>query len=123
VCAVNILGARLRTLRRSLGKTLKEVERDTGISWSTLGMYERGKRKPSLPRLRILAEYYRVAADELLDIAATEEEGLRRLLDNPNVSLAARKIGSMPEWKQRQVLRLIEVMESEAKDRRGNRGD
>lgn len=120
---VNILGARLKTLRRSLGKTLQEVGRDTGIAWSTLGMYERGQRQPSLAKLRILAEYYRVAADELLDIAATEEEGLRRLLDNPNISLAARKIGSMPAWKQRQVLKLIEVMESENEGHDSHRGN
>lgn len=110
---MNILGARLRTLRRSSGKTLKEVGRDTGISWSTLAMYERGQRKPSLDKLRTLAEYYRVAADELLDIAATEKDEVSRLLDNPNISLAARKLGSMSEKKQRQILRLIELMESE----------
>jgi transcriptional regulator with XRE-family HTH domain len=113
VAGMDILGARLRTLRRRTGKTLKEVGRDTGIAWSTLGMYERGERKPSLEKLRALAEYYSVAADELLDIAAVEQGGLHRLLDNPNISLAARKLGNMSERKQRQVLRLIEIMESE----------
>lgn len=110
---MDILGSRLRTLRRRAGKTLKEVSRDMDIPISTLGMYERGERKPSLERLRQFAEYYRVASDELLDISGIESEQLQTLLANPRISLAARKLGNMSERKQRQVLKLIELMEAE----------
>jgi len=109
---MDILGSRLRTLRRRMRKTIKQVSRDMDIPMSTLGMYERGERKPSLERLRQLAEYYQVAADELLDISGVVNNELEELLANPRISLAARKMSSMTEKQQRQILKLIELMES-----------
>ena len=62
------VGARLRSVRRSRGMSLDDVERQSGGRWSAsaVGAYERGFRNLSLPRLRDLAEFYGVPMGVLL---------------------------------------------------------
>ena len=57
------IGRRLRELRGK--RTIKEVSDATGIGWSTLCMYELGKRRPSDGVKVILAEYYGVTIQQL----------------------------------------------------------
>jgi len=57
------IGQRLRKLRGT--RTIKEVSDATGIGWSTLCMYELGKRRPSDGVKVILAEYYGVTIQQL----------------------------------------------------------
>ena len=62
------LGARLRRVRAQQGLSLHDVEQVSGgsIKASVLGAYERGERGLSLPRLRELADFYRIGVHELL---------------------------------------------------------
>jgi transcriptional regulator with XRE-family HTH domain len=62
------LGARLRRVRGQQGLSLHDVESASGgaIKASVLGAYERGERGLSLPRLRELADFYRIPVHELL---------------------------------------------------------
>ncbi len=65
------LGERLRSLRLERNLSLYDVERLSGLHFTTIGKYERNERKPSLQVLRELARVYQVPLSELLEL---EEE-------------------------------------------------
>lgn len=52
------LGARLRTMRKASGLTLKQVTEQTGISFTFLSDVETGRAYPSFPTLQKLANCY-----------------------------------------------------------------
>lgn len=56
----------LRNLRKSTGKTAREVAKDCNISPDLLGKYELGRNEPSIDTLILLADYYGVTIDYLL---------------------------------------------------------
>ena len=62
------VGRRLRAIRQAQGLSLVDVEERSGGRWSSsaIGAYERGFRNLSLPRLKALAEFYRVPVGVLL---------------------------------------------------------
>ena len=62
------VGRRLRAIRRAQGLSLAEVEERSGGRWSSsaVGAYERGFRNLTLPRLKSLADFYRVPIGVLL---------------------------------------------------------
>ena len=59
-------GEELKFQRTKRNKTLKEVERDTGISNSNLSRWESGKVLPNIGFCVILADYYGITLDELI---------------------------------------------------------
>jgi transcriptional regulator with XRE-family HTH domain len=62
------VGQRLRAIRQAQGLSLAEVEERSAGRWSAsaVGAYERGFRTLSLPRLKTLADFYRVPVGVLL---------------------------------------------------------
>ncbi len=56
----------LAQLRRDKEKTQKEVAEALGLAVSTIGMYERGYRIPSLKSAKKLAEYYGIKVEEIV---------------------------------------------------------
>ncbi|MBI2708168.1 MAG: transcriptional regulator [Actinobacteria bacterium] len=62
------VGRRLRAIRQAQGLALADVEERSGGRWSAsaIGAYERGFRNLSLPRLKELADFYRVPVSVLL---------------------------------------------------------
>lgn len=60
------LGRRLRELRRRKNLSIYDVERRTGIHFSTISKYERNERRPSLEVLRELAALYEVPLASLI---------------------------------------------------------
>ncbi len=59
-------GEYLKEHRVAAGKTLLEVERDTGISNANLSRWESGKVIPSIAFCERLADYYGISLDELV---------------------------------------------------------
>lgn len=59
-------GEELKFQRTKRNKTLKEVEKDTGISNSNLSRWECGKVLPNINFCVILADYYGISLDELV---------------------------------------------------------
>lgn len=57
------IGKRLRELRGD--RTIKEVADSTGLGWSTVCMYELGKRIPEDDKKIILANYFGTSVQEL----------------------------------------------------------
>src|SRR4051812_13205484 len=63
--ALDLVGPRLRRVRRERDLTLTDLAESTGISKSTLSRLENGQRRPSLELLLPLAQAYRVPLDDL----------------------------------------------------------
>ena len=57
---------RLKTSRKSIGKTQRDLAAYLGISERGYQNYEMGKREPSLEMLKQLADYFGVTTDYLL---------------------------------------------------------
>src|SRR5690606_9975733 len=74
------VGQRLRAIRQAQGLSLAEVETRSDGRWSAsaVGAYERGFRTLSLPRLRALADFYRVPVAVLLGEATPLAEARER---------------------------------------------
>lgn len=69
-------GQFLKSLREQKGVSLVDVEKATGISNAYLSQLETGSRRrlPPPERLRLIADYYNVSAQELLKAAGYLEE-------------------------------------------------
>ena len=67
------LGRRVRERRISLGMKLEQLAESIDRAPSQLSAIENGKREPSLPVLRALAQALDCSVDELLDTAAPSE--------------------------------------------------
>ena len=63
---MSIFNVRLRELRQSKGLSQYELSKFLGISKSSVNMYERGEREPSLETLEIIGDFFNVDLDYLL---------------------------------------------------------
>ncbi len=65
-----MVGLRLRSIRRQRGFSLQDVQRVSGGEFkaAVLGAYERGERSLSVPRLRRLSEFFDVPITQLLPV-------------------------------------------------------
>ena len=61
-----MLGSRIAALRRQQGLSQAELARRLHISASAVGMYEQGRREPSLDLIVALSEELEVSTDFLL---------------------------------------------------------
>lgn len=78
-----MLGPRIAALRHSAGLSQAELAEKLKISPSAVGMYEQGRREPSLGTLATMAELFGVTIDFLVTGKADsdeEQETLSRLL-------------------------------------------
>ncbi len=67
-----MLGTRIAALRRQAGLSQKELAGRLGVSASTIGMYEQGRREPAADRLVEMAAVFGVSTDYLLTGIAGE---------------------------------------------------
>ena len=80
---MDMLGERIALLRRGKGWSQMELAQQLHISASAVGMYEQGRREPSLEGLVELAAVFEVSADYLLTgrpLTQTDENVLSSLL-------------------------------------------
>jgi transcriptional regulator with XRE-family HTH domain len=57
----------LKKLREEKGLTQSELGKELGISPSTVGMYEQGRRVPDVPTLKKMSAFFNVSIDYLLE--------------------------------------------------------
>jgi len=78
----DLVGARLRTIRKQRGLSLQDVQRLSSGEFkaAVVGAYERGERSLSLPRLHRLAAFFQVPITQFLP---QEESGERNLASIP----------------------------------------
>ena len=77
----NNIGYRISELRKQAGMSQFQLAKVLDIATSTLGMYETGKREPSLKVMNRIANYFNVTTDYLL--------GRPEKKDNDNVDYVA----------------------------------
>lgn len=79
---MDTIGNRLRNIRESLNMTRKDVEiRSQGeFKESILAMYENGRRRLPVPRLKRLAELYGVPVSYILGEPETSQVDIEALL-------------------------------------------
>ena len=69
-----MLGARIAALRREANLSQAELARRLQVSPSALGMYEQGRREPSMETLVSIAREFGVTTDYLLTGSAGQRE-------------------------------------------------
>ncbi len=109
------LGRRLRELRLKRKLSLYDVEKLTGLHFTTIGKYERNERRPSLDVLRELASVYQVPLAELVSDAGDVAEYLPEELRNSLQLLTGRAdlkrlVGVAGRLRQDQVDRLVDFL-------------
>lgn len=78
-----MLGLRIALLRRSAGMSQQEMAQKLKISASAVGMYEQGRREPSVQTLSDMARLFGVSIDFLVTgkaSTAREQEEVNQLL-------------------------------------------
>lgn len=78
-----MLGPRIAALRHQAGMSQSDLAEKLQVSASAVGMYEQGRREPSLRQIVALAELFQVSTDYLLTgriQSASKEENYTRLL-------------------------------------------
>ena len=87
-----MLGTRIAALRRHRNWSQGELAGMLNISPSAIGMYEQGRREPSLETVADLARLFQVSLDYLITGIPTEQErrGLEAFLQNRIDSAEAR---------------------------------
>jgi len=70
-----MVGSRLRTIRKQRGLSLQDVQRLSGGEFkaAVVGAYERGERSLSLPRLRRLAAFFQVPIGQFIPVEEAKE--------------------------------------------------
>ena len=76
-----LVGARLRSIRRQRGLSLQDVQRISSGEFkaAVVGAYERGERSLSLPRLHRLAAFFQVPITQFLPQEETGESAVAPL--------------------------------------------
>jgi transcriptional regulator with XRE-family HTH domain len=74
-----MLGARIAALRRERGMSQAELADKLGCSASAVGMYEQGRREPSVDMLVELSRILEVSTDYLLTGGVRDEKDRRQL--------------------------------------------
>ena len=74
-----MLGQRIALLRRQAGMSQAELASRMGVSASAVGMYEQGRREPSVEGRIALSDILQVSTDYLLTGKITDEGQLRTL--------------------------------------------
>ncbi len=85
-----MLGNKLKELRKSRGLTQDDIAAKFGLSRGSVSNWEKGRRKPSIKQLEVLANFYNVSLDFFADETSTNEvvdvlERAKNILKDDNV--------------------------------------
>lgn len=75
----SIFGERLKGLRTSVGMTQQDLAKRLGISASTVGMYEQGRREPDNKTLSLICSQLGTSTDYLLGLTVNNKNGSREV--------------------------------------------
>lgn len=95
-----MLGERMTLLRRGYGWSQSELASRLHISPSAVGMYEQGRREPSLQGLLEIAAVFGVSTDYLLSgkpVSRAEEQTIARLMSQATQRRNANRSGGFSE--------------------------
>lgn len=84
----------LKAIRQSHGLSQAQMASDLGISPSTVGMYEQGRRTPDSNMLKKICSLYNVSMDYLLDVSVEDknkEKSVDEFIDEVTYTLKSAK--------------------------------
>lgn len=105
-----MLGARIATLRKAAGMNQAQLAKKLKISASAVGMYEQGRREPSVEILAAMAELFGVTIDFLVTgrpASDQEEQAVNTLLMDRVAATDARLAGRPTRPLSRQELAVL----------------
>lgn len=103
-----MIGARIAALRREAGLSQAELAKRLQVSPSAMGMYEQGRREPSMETLVAMARELKVSTDYLLTGSPFgQEEALNQMLLNRIRSAEQRLDGRTDRPFSRQELAVL----------------
>jgi len=80
-----MFSTRLKILRQQYGLTQSELAKQLGVSTSTIGMYEQGRREPDHKTLLIICKLFGISTDYLLGseemVAASKSSDFNKIID------------------------------------------
>jgi transcriptional regulator with XRE-family HTH domain len=103
------LGNSLRELRKRKNLSLRDIEKESGVSGSYLSQVEQGKRHPSADLLRKIALTYGASVRELLVMAGYLDEPEATMSDHDRIEWAFRAVVSDPDYRFGTSLRMTEL--------------
>ncbi len=71
-----LLSQNIRYLRKTIGLTQAELAERLGVNRPVIGAYEEGRAEPRLQTLKIMAHFFKVSIDDLLDKDLSTGESL-----------------------------------------------
>jgi transcriptional regulator with XRE-family HTH domain len=108
------LGAELARLRGLRGKTLRDVEDETGVSNAYLSQLETGKAEKPRPHvLHKLAQYYGVPYEHLMLAAGYLQSNDGRKANDPSLAEIQLMSAGLSEEQKKMVKRYIRFLQSE----------
>jgi transcriptional regulator with XRE-family HTH domain len=84
---VIMFGDRLKLLRTEKNMTQLDLSKLLKVSPSTIGMYEQNRREPDASTIKIIADYFNVSVDYLMDLTDIRESA-EKILNNNNSTIA-----------------------------------
>ncbi|EIQ82670.1 DNA-binding protein [Streptococcus canis FSL Z3-227] len=93
-------------------KTLVEISKDTGISYSTLGNYNQGTRTPKKENAKILADYFGVSISYLMGLEV--EDFKKPITDSVAATETISQLRDIHEKRKRLLKKLRELSDLEA---------
>lgn len=107
------IGKRIKTLREEKGWSLRDLERETGVSRSMLSMYERGRtKKISMEALQGIARALGVPVEDLVE-ESVEDETLKALGQSFRVVLLKKASELSPRGRKNLLQYLEFILEEE----------
>lgn len=110
---------RLKELRLQKGLTQQQVANAIGKTYQAYSYYENGKRDPDTETLKLLADFFNVSTDYLLETPQSVEnkkipKDLKKILEDEEVTLNGRMLS---EDEKEQMLRIVEALYWDAKEK------
>jgi transcriptional regulator with XRE-family HTH domain len=78
------LGKKIKNLRTKHGLTRQDLADKTGLTYAALSKYETDEREPDYETLFILANFFNVTLDKLLDYSSNKNNTIQIAESNPN---------------------------------------
>lgn len=89
---LNVLGKRIKMLRKSKSMTQSQLAEALGVSQSTIGMYECNSREPDLKRIMALARLFDVPVSALIEEEYVQVPSAKAKLDAYSFGMAVYRL-------------------------------
>lgn len=111
-----LIGNRIRTMRKSRQMTQEDLARAIGQSPSSITMYETGRREPDFETLEALADVFNVPLVSLLTVDEDPPDRKEEVPKTQEARIISGGIDKMPPERREQALRILQAAFAEYSD-------